>query len=95
MAETTYSDRMRHPSAQPAEGFGSQLTTLRNTMSPWWFLLPALAFFIGYQAYPIFRVLWISFTSAASLRNPSRAGIYAIRARVGSNSFVARLAIHR
>jgi hypothetical protein len=40
-------------------------------------------------------ILWISFTSAASLRNPSRAGIYAIRARVGSNSFVARLAIHR
>jgi hypothetical protein len=40
-------------------------------------------------------ILWISFTSAASLRNPSRAGIYAIRARVGSHSFVARLAVHR
>jgi hypothetical protein len=40
-------------------------------------------------------ILWISFTSAASLRNPSRAGIYAIRARIGSHSFVARLAIHR
>jgi hypothetical protein len=40
-------------------------------------------------------ILWISFTSAAGLRNPSRAGIYAIRARVGSHSFVARLAIHR
>jgi hypothetical protein len=39
-------------------------------------------------------ILWISFTSAASLRNPSRAGIYAIRARIGSHSFVARLAIH-
>ena len=31
-------------------------------MSPWLFLLPALVFFVGYQVYPIFRVLWISFT---------------------------------
>ncbi|MGE0238315.1 MAG: hypothetical protein AB7F09_09885 [Parvibaculaceae bacterium] len=57
MAETTYSDRMRRHPAQRADRAGSQLTTLRNTMSPWWFLLPALAFFIGYQAYPIIRVL--------------------------------------
>ncbi len=28
----------------------------------WLFLMPALVFFVGYQAYPIFRVLWISFT---------------------------------
>ena len=62
MAETTYSDRMRHRPAQRAESFGSQLTTLRNTMSPWWFLLPTLVFFVWYQAYPIIRVLWISFT---------------------------------
>lgn len=31
--------------------------------SGWWFLLPALFFFVGYQVYPIFRVLWISFTN--------------------------------
>ena len=28
----------------------------------WLFLVPALAFFIGYQVYPIIRVVWISFT---------------------------------
>jgi len=28
----------------------------------WIFLLPTLIFFIAYQVYPIFRVLWISFT---------------------------------
>ncbi|MGE0007435.1 MAG: carbohydrate ABC transporter permease, partial [Parvibaculaceae bacterium] len=61
MAETTYPDRMRHQ-AQRAGRFGGRLTTLRNTLAPWWFLLPALAFFVGYQAYPIVRVLWISFT---------------------------------
>lgn len=32
-------------------------------LSGWWFLLPALFFFIGYQVYPIFRVIWISFTN--------------------------------
>lgn len=39
-----------------------RLTRLRQGTSPWLFLLPALAFFVGYQVYPIFRVLWISFT---------------------------------
>jgi ABC-type sugar transport system permease subunit len=28
----------------------------------WLFLAPALAFFIGYQVWPIFLVLWLSFT---------------------------------
>ena len=28
----------------------------------WLFLAPALLFFAGYQIYPIFRVIWISFT---------------------------------
>jgi multiple sugar transport system permease protein len=69
MAETTFSDRMtRHP-AHSADTLGSRMTTLRNTMSPWWFLLPTLVFFIGYQAYPIIRVLWISFTDYQYLSN--------------------------
>jgi multiple sugar transport system permease protein len=62
MAETTYSDRMTRREAQHAGALGGRMTSLRNTMSPWWFLLPTLVFFIGYQAYPIIRVLWISFT---------------------------------
>jgi multiple sugar transport system permease protein len=36
--------------------------------SNWVFLIPMLFFFIGYQAYPILRVLWISFTDYRYLR---------------------------
>jgi ABC-type sugar transport system permease subunit len=32
-------------------------------ISGWAFLVPALIFFIGWQAYPILRVLWLSFTT--------------------------------
>ena len=41
----------------------------RQTISPWIFLLPALVFFVGYQIYPIFRVIWISFTDFEFLSN--------------------------
>ncbi len=34
----------------------------------WVFLIPMLFFFVGYQAYPILRVLWISFTDYKYLR---------------------------
>src|SRR5882762_10873696 len=37
--------------------------------SNWVFLLPTLIFFIGWQVYPIFRVLWMSFTDYHFLRN--------------------------
>jgi multiple sugar transport system permease protein len=36
--------------------------------SNWVFLLPTLIFFIGWQVYPIFRVLWMSFTDYHFLR---------------------------
>jgi multiple sugar transport system permease protein len=45
------------------------MSALRHGLSPWWFLLPAVIFFVGYQAYPIFRVLWISFTDFEALSN--------------------------
>lgn len=35
----------------------------------WLFLLPAILFFIGYQLYPIIRVIWISFTDFKFLSN--------------------------
>lgn len=35
----------------------------------WLFLVPALAFFIGYQVWPIIRVVWISFTDYQFLTN--------------------------
>src|SRR5437868_1021069 len=62
MAETTLSDRVTRRPAGRADTFGSQMTAWRNATGPWWFLLPTLVFFVGYQAYPIIRVLWISFT---------------------------------
>jgi multiple sugar transport system permease protein len=34
----------------------------------WLFLLPTMIFFLGYQLYPILRVLWISFTDYRYLR---------------------------
>jgi multiple sugar transport system permease protein len=34
----------------------------RNEVTPWWFLLPGVVFFVGYQVWPIIRVVWISFT---------------------------------
>src|SRR5260221_2177967 len=34
----------------------------------WIFLVPTLIFFIGWQVYPIFRVLWMSFTDYHFLR---------------------------
>jgi multiple sugar transport system permease protein len=65
MAETIASERVRLDS----QGRLSWFSVVRQGLSPWWFLLPAIAFFIGYQVYPIFRVLWISFTNYEFLSN--------------------------
>lgn len=61
MVETTASERM-NASLAPQSRLAERIAGLRHTMSAWWFLLPAIVFFVGYQVYPIFRVLWISFT---------------------------------
>ncbi len=45
------------------------MVQLRRAAGPWLFLLPALAFFVLYQVYPILRVLWISFTDYQFLSN--------------------------
>src|SRR5437588_12212650 len=37
--------------------------------SNWIFLIPTLIFFVGWQLYPILRVLWMSFTDYHFLRN--------------------------
>src|ERR1700722_353952 len=42
---------------------GGPVPVLRKGMTEWLFLLPALVFFIGYQVWPIARVLWLSFTN--------------------------------
>src|ERR1700735_5422826 len=36
---------------------------LRKGVTEWLFLAPAVVFFIGYQGWPIRRVLWLSFTN--------------------------------
>src|SRR5438552_8289793 len=84
MAETTVSERMTTRPVGHADTLGARMTALRHGMSPWWFLLPAVLFFVGYQAYPIFRVLWISFTDYQYLSSePAHF--------VGFNNYVAAL----
>src|ERR1700728_5059061 len=42
---------------------GGHLPVLRKGAAEWLFLVPALIFFVGYQVWPIVRVLWLSFTN--------------------------------
>ena len=42
---------------------------MRKGLRDWLFLAPALIFFIGYQVWPIVRVLWLSFTNFEFLSN--------------------------
>jgi multiple sugar transport system permease protein len=46
---------------RPAPAHGLWLTTVRFART-WPYLVPALFFFVGWQLWPILRVLWISFT---------------------------------
>jgi ABC-type sugar transport system permease subunit len=62
MADTIASNRLSGRQPQRTMELSGRAVALRQTMGPWWFLVPTLIFFIGYQVYPIFRVLWISFT---------------------------------
>ena len=39
-----------------------------NILTSSWFLLPSMIFFVGWQLYPILRVLWLSFTDYHFLR---------------------------
>ena len=48
---------------------GGQIARLREDAGIWLFLLPAVAFFVGYQVWPIIRVLWMSFTDYQFLTN--------------------------
>lgn len=46
-----------------ARAASDPLEHMRKGMAEWLFLLPALLFFVGYQVWPIVRVLWLSFTN--------------------------------
>ena len=46
-----------------ARAASDPLEHMRRGLGDWLFLAPALIFFIGYQVWPIVRVLWLSFTN--------------------------------
>jgi multiple sugar transport system permease protein len=52
----------RTVAARPPPRFGPVGATTRRFLGTWPYLTPALFFFVGWQLYPIVRVLWISFT---------------------------------
>ena len=52
-----------------ADALTARWPSLRNGAGPWLFLAPAVLFFVGYQVYPIVRVVWISFTDYQFLTN--------------------------
>ena len=69
MVDTIASNRLSASRLQRTASGGGRATALRQGVSPWWFLLPTIIFFLGYQVYPIFRVFWISFTDFQYLSN--------------------------
>jgi multiple sugar transport system permease protein len=52
-----------------ATGIRARAPRLTQETGVWLFLLPAVLFFVGYQVYPIARVVWISFTDYQFLTN--------------------------
>ena len=73
MAETIASGRLTEKLTRPDFSLGGGVSALWRGAGPWWFLLPAVVFFVGYQVYPIFRVIWISFTDYEFLsQKPSK-----------------------
>jgi multiple sugar transport system permease protein len=69
MTQTTASGRVGANPMQRGDWLGGYASLLRQGAVAWIFLLPATAFFVGYQVYPIFRVLWMSFTDYQFLSN--------------------------
>jgi multiple sugar transport system permease protein len=52
-----------------ARPIAARAALLGQDVNTWMFLVPALLFFVGYQVYPIVRVVWISFTDYQFLTN--------------------------
>src|SRR5215475_13856630 len=61
-----------------ARATGDQIEVMRKGLGDWLFLAPALIFFVGYQVWPIIRVVWISFTDYQflSTNEPSWVGLH-------------------
>src|SRR5271169_5492626 len=69
MAQTIASGQTSEALERPGRRVGREASPLQRGIGAWLFLLPAVAFFVGYQVYPIFRVVWISFTDYKFLTN--------------------------
>jgi ABC-type sugar transport system permease subunit len=69
MAQTIASDPMSVTTPRRATALSRRMGLLQQGVGTWLFLVPAVAFFVGYQVYPILRVLWISFTDYEFLTN--------------------------
>jgi multiple sugar transport system permease protein len=54
--------------ARVTRWFGNEWSFPRRLLTTWTFLLPTMIFFVGWQAYPIMRVAWMSFTDYRYLR---------------------------
>ena len=67
MAQTVAARDLNFETAETAR----PLATARKGFGEWAFLVPALIFFIGYQVWPIIRVLWLSFTDFQFLSDKS------------------------
>ena len=59
---------LTHHSSYPLPRVTSFTRLVSKELSAWQFLLPAALFFLGWQLYPILRVLWLSFTNFYYLR---------------------------
>ena len=73
MAQTIASDQASESPTQRGRRLGGEASPLRRGIGAWLFLFPAVAFFVGYQVYPIFRVVWISFTDYKFLEQQAAA----------------------
>jgi ABC-type sugar transport system permease subunit len=69
MGQSIAATGLTHNPAHRRSALSSRMTRLQNGIGAWLFLLPAVAFFVGYQVYPLIRVLWISFTDYQFLTN--------------------------
>ena len=60
---------MSSNAARYSGNWDGRASMFREGFGAWVFMIPALMFFVAYQVYPIFRVLWISFTDYQFLSN--------------------------
>src|SRR6187549_3000832 len=77
---------------------GKRAADMRRGVGTWLFLLPAIAFFVGYQVYPIIRVVWFD-NYIAAMNDPlmwkslGRAALFTLMFLPGTIIFPLLLAV--